>query len=290
METRALNICRSGPPPEYVEDSKEDETPVWTREAEYKQGDQLFMTRILPESTAEDLRAAFMTSQKLAKGAHQSVEAWREPFIPSNCVRGFESMFAKEDFNILPEHRQWDHAIELIPGSEPKLSKVYPLSPVEQKELDAFLEENLCTGQICPSKSPMAAPVFFIKKKDGSLQLVQDYRALNSITVKNKYPLPLISELVSQLCRARYFTKLDVRWGFNNVCIKPGDKWKVAFQTNRGLFEPLVMFFGMTNSPATFQTMMNDIFWNLIAEDIVVVYLDNILIFTKMEEEHTQAV
>jgi len=290
METRALNICRSGPPPEYVEDSKEDETPVWTREAEYKQGDQLFMTRILPESTAEDLRAAFMTSQKLAKGAHQSVEAWREPFIPSNCVRGFESMFAKEDFNILPEHRQWDHAIELIPGSEPKLSKVYPLSPVEQKELDAFLEENLCTGQICPSKSPMAAPVFFIKKKDGSLQLVQDYQALNSITVKNKYPLPLISELVSQLCRARYFTKLDVRWGFNNVCIKPGDKWKVAFQTNRGLFEPLVMFFGMTNSPATFQTMMNDIFWNLIAEDIVVVYLDNILIFTKMEEEHTQAV
>jgi len=290
METRALNICRSGPPPEYVEDSKEDETPVWTREAEYKQGDQLFMTRILPESTAEDLRAAFMTSQKLAKGAHQSVEAWREPFIPSNCVRGFESMFAKEDFNILPEHRQWDHAIELIPGLEPKLSKVYPLSPVEQKELDAFLEENLCTGQICPSKSPMAAPVFFIKKKDGSLQLVQDYRALNSITVKNKYPLPLISELVSQLCRARYFTKLDVRWGFNNVCIKPGDKWKVAFQTNRGLFEPLVMFFGMTNSPATFQTMMNDIFWNLIAEDIVVVYLDNILIFTKMEEEHTQAV
>jgi len=106
----------------------------------------------------------------------------------------------------------------------------------------------------------MAAPVFFIKKKDGSLQLVQDYRALNSMTVKNKYPLPLISELVLQLRGARYFTKLDVRWGFNNVCIKPGDEWKAAFQTNRGLFEPLVMFFGMTNSPATFQTMMNDIF------------------------------
>jgi len=78
--------------------------------------------------------------------------------------------------------------------------------------------------------------------------------------VKDKYPLPLISELISQLHRARYFTKLDVCWGFNNVCIKPGDEWKVAFQTNQGLFEPLVMFFGMTNSPATFQTMMNDIF------------------------------
>jgi len=161
---------------------------------------------------------------------------------------------------------------------------------VEQKELDVFLEENLRTGQIRLSKSPMAAPVFFIKKKDGSLRLVQDYRALNSMTVKNKYPLPLISELVSQLHRARYFTKLDVCWGFNNVRIKPRDEWKAAFQTNRGLFEPLVMFFGMTNSLATFQTMMNDIFQNLIAEGIVVVYLDDILIFTKMKEEHEQAV
>jgi len=161
---------------------------------------------------------------------------------------------------------------------------------VEKKELDSFLEENLCTGRIRPSKSPIAAPVFFIKKKDGSLRLVQDYQALNSMTVKNKYPLPLNSELVSQLRGARYFTKLDVRWGFNNVRIKPGDEWKAAFRTNRGLFEPLVMFFGMTNSPATFQTMMNDIFWNLIAEGIVVVYLDDILIFTKTEEKYVQAV
>jgi len=248
------------------------------------------MTRILLDSTAEDLRAASTTSQKLAEGARQSAEAWKEPFIPPDCVRGFESVFAKKNFDILPEHRQWDHAIKLIPGSEPKSLKVYPLSPVEQKELDSFLEENLRTGRICPSKSPMAAPVFFIKKKNGSLQLVQDYRALNSMTVKNKYPLPLISELVSQLCGARYFTKLDVCWGFNNVCIKPRDEWKVAFQTNRGLFKPLVMFFGITNSLATFQTMMNNIFRNLIVEGIVVVYLDDILIFTKTEEEHAQAV
>jgi len=132
--------------------------------------------------------------------------------------------------------------------------------------------------------------VFFIKKKNGSLQLVQDYQALNSMMVKNKYPLPLISKLMSQLRGARYFTKLDVHWGFNNVHIKPRDEWKAAFQTNQGLFEPLVMFFGMTNSPTTFQTMMNDIFQNLIAEGIVVVYLDDILIFTKTEEEHVQAV
>jgi len=199
-------------------------------------------------------------------------------------------VFVKEDFDILLEHRQWDHTIELVPGSEPKSSKVYPLSLVEQKKLDSFLEENLHTGRIRPSKSPMAAPVFFIKKKDGSLQLVQDYRALNSMTVKNKYSLPLISELVSQLHGARYFTKLDVCWGFNNVHIKPGDEWKAAFQTNRGLFKPLVMFFGMTNSPATFQTMINDIFRDLIAKGIMVVYLDDILIFTRTEKEHMKAI
>ena len=133
-------------------------------------------------------------------------------------------MFAKKDFDILPDYRQWDHAIELVPGSEPKSSKVYPLSLVEQKELNSFLEENLHTRRICPSKSPMAALVFFIKKKDGSLWLVQNYRALNSITVKNKYLLPLISKLVLQLRGARYFTKLDVCWGFNNVRIKPRDE------------------------------------------------------------------
>jgi len=132
--------------------------------------------------------------------------------------------------------------------------------------------------------------MFFIKKKDGSLRLVQDYYAPNTVTVKNRYLLPLISELVSQLRRAKYFTKLDVCWGFNNVRIKPGDEWKAAFCTNRGLFEPLVMFFGMTNSPATFQTMMNDVFRTIIAKGIVIVYLDNILIFTKTEEEHEQVV
>jgi len=132
--------------------------------------------------------------------------------------------------------------------------------------------------------------MFFIKKKDGLLHLVQDCCALNAITVKNRYPLPLISELVSQLCGARYFTKLDICWGFNNVRIKPGDEWKAAFCTNRGLFEPLVMFFGMTNSPATFQTMMNNVFRTVIAEGIVIVYLDNILIFTKTKEEYERAV
>ena len=149
-----------------------------------------------------------------------------------------------------------------------------------------FLKENLESGRIRPSKSLMATPVFFVKNKDGKLRLVQDYHVLNTMIVKNKYLLPLILELIAKLCRAKYFTKLDVWWGFNNVWIKEGDKWKAAFQTNHGLYELLVMFFGLTNSPTTFQTMMDNIFEELISEGVVVVYLDDILIFTETLEEH----
>jgi hypothetical protein len=129
-------------------------------------------------------------------------------------------------------------------------------------------------------------PVFFIKKKDGKLRFVQDYRALNAITRKNRYPLPSIDDLIHRLKDACYFTKLDVRWGYNNVRIHEGDEWKAAFCTNRGLFEPLVVYFGRMNSPATFQTMMNEIFQDLITEGIVSVYLDDILIFTNLLEVH----
>jgi len=228
MEARAVNVCQSRHSLEYAEDWEGDKNPQ-SCEVEYEIGDRLFMTRLLLEPAAEDLHATSTISQKLAKRARWALEMQKGLLTLPDYAKGFELVFTKEDFDILPEHRQWNYAIELIPGSEPKSLKVYPLSPVEQKELDSFLEENLCTRQIHPSKSPIAAPVFFIKKKDGSLWLVQDYRALNSMTVKNKYPLPLISELVLQLHGAKYFTKLDVHWGFNNVHIKSGDEWKAAF-------------------------------------------------------------
>jgi len=138
-----------------------------------------------------------MTSQRLAEGARRSAKTQAAATPLLVYVAKFRSIFAKKDFDILLEHCKWDYAIELTPGAKPKSSKVYPLSLLEQVELNAFLEENLCTRQIRPSKPPIAASVFFIKKKDGSLCLVQDYRALNAITIKNRYPLPLISELVS---------------------------------------------------------------------------------------------
>src|ERR1700676_4984121 len=126
----------------------------------------------------------------------------------------------------------------------------------------------------------MASPFFFVKKKDGKLRPTQDYRKLNDLTIKNRYPLPLISELIDKLSGAKVFTKMDVRWGYNNIRIKEGDQWKAAFKTNRGLFEPTVMFFGLTNSPATFQTMMNAIFRKEIATGDVIIYMDDILIAT----------
>ena len=160
----------------------------------------------------------------------------------------------------------------------PKSFKTYNLTPQEQIELDKFLKENLEKGYIRLSQSPMASP-FFVDKKDGKLRPCQDYRYLNEHTVKNAYPLPLISELLDKLKGARFFTKLDIRWGYNNVRIRDGDQWKAAFKTNRGLFEPTVMFFGLCNSPTTFQAMMDDIIEDMISERIIIVYMDNIFIF-----------
>jgi len=125
MEVRTVNVCRSGPIPEYAEDLEEDEIPLRIGEDKYKQRDRLFMIRVLSEPTAEDLCATSTVSQKLVEGACRASEMRKGLLTLPDCAKGFESVFAKEDFDILPEHRQWDHTIELIPGSEPKSSKVY---------------------------------------------------------------------------------------------------------------------------------------------------------------------
>ena len=128
-------------------------------------------------------------------------------------LKDFAPVFSQSGFDELPPRRPWDHAIELKPSEETKpiSSKVYALSRSEQVELNKFLDEHLSTGRIRPSKSPIASPFFFVKKKDGSLRPVQDYRRLNEITIRNRYPLPLVSELMDKLKGAKHFTKLDVR-------------------------------------------------------------------------------
>jgi len=267
-----VNTCRMGPFPAFVEDADdEDDKPYVNPEplsdAELdgppncdfpdeplEEGDRIWVTGLFPQ--AEQIHATAMVSQCLAEGFRQNSQLTDDERIPPH-LREFHSVFSKDSFDKLPVSKPWDHAVELVTDATPKTCKVYPLSASEQKELDEFLKENLESGRIRPSKSLMAAPVFFIKKKDSKLHLVQDYRALNAITVKNKYLLPLIPEL--KLHGAKYFTKLDVRWGFNNVRIKEGDEWKAAFRMNYGQFKPLIMYFGLTNSPATFQTMMDEI-------------------------------
>jgi len=165
--------------------------------------------------------------------------------------------------------------------------KAYNLTQEELKLQEEFIKDNLEKGYIRPSQSHMASPFFFVSRKDSKqLRPTQDYRYINEWTVKNTYPLPLIPELMDkiQASDARYFTKLDVRWGFNNVRIKEGHEWKAAFKTNTGLYEPMVMFFGLCNSPATFQSMMNSIFANHIGEGWIIIYMDDILLFAKDKE------
>ena len=132
--------------------------------------------------------------------------------------------------------------------------------------------------------------MFFVGKKDGSKHMVMDYRKLKKQTVKNNYPLPLITELVDNMGSKRVFTKMDLRWGYNNVRVKEGDEWKAAFTTHVESFEPVVMFFGMTNPPATFQAIMNEILRDMINEGKVAAFVDNVLVGTETEEGHDEVV
>ena len=188
---------------------------------------------------------------EFAQNQHKEQPKTEQP-LPGYC-QPFADVFEKGKSERFPEPRPYNHAINLKDTFVPKNFSLYSLSPQDQKTLDEFIDDNLRKGYIRPSKSPMASPFFFVGKKDGSSRPCQDYRYLNEHTVKDAYPLPLISDLMTKLKGAKVFTKLDLRNGYNNVRIKDGDQWKAAFKTNRGLFEPMVMFFGLCNSPATFQ-------------------------------------
>jgi RNase H-like domain found in reverse transcriptase/Reverse transcriptase (RNA-dependent DNA polymerase)/Integrase zinc binding domain/Chromo (CHRromatin Organisation MOdifier) domain len=201
----------------------------------------------------------------------------------------FKRVFSKEASHEFPPSRPWDHAINLKPGAPAALpGKLIPLSQAELEQLRKFVKEHLKRGTIRPSKSPYKARFFYIQKKDGTLRAVQDYRPVNQWTIRNAYPLPLIPELIDRLNGCSLYTKFDIRWGYNNVRIKEGDEWKAAFITNEGLFEPTVMFFGLTNSPATFQTMMNSIFSEEIVERWMTIYMDDMAIHTKRREGETE--
>ena len=168
--------------------------------------------------------------------------------------------------------------------------KVYPLSREEREEIREFIWEQLRKGYIWLSKSPQTMLVFFVGKKDKKKQMVQNYRYLNEWTIKNNYPLPLILDVLENIGTKKIFTKMDLRWGYNNVRIKKGDEWKVAFIILEGSFKPMVMFFGLTNSPATFQAMMNELLRDLINTGKVAAFIDDMIVETEIEKGHDKLV
>ena len=171
----------------------------------------------------------------------------------------FEDIFPKELPAGLPPQRQLDHRIELVPGAEPPHRAPYRLSPKGLDELKSQLRELTEKGYIQPSVSPFGAPVLFVPKKDGGVRMCVDYRALNKVTVHNRYPLPRIEDLLDRLQGAKFFTKIDLRSGYHQICVHPADVPKTAFRTRYGHFEFLVLPFGLTNAPATFMHLMHSV-------------------------------
>ena len=217
----------------------------------------------------------------------QDQENETEPKYPwiKELLDKYLDVFPDELPDGLPPQRTIDHRIELIPGAEPTAKAPYRMPATELLEMKKQLEELVKKGHIQPSVSPFGAPVLFIKKKDGSLRMCMDYRMLNKITVKNRYALPRIDDLLDRLQGAVIFTKIDLRSGYHQIRILLEDIHKTAFRTRYGHYEFRVLPFGLCNAPATFMRLMQDIFREEL-DIFMVIYIDDILIFSKSEEEH----
>lgn len=227
-------------------------------------------------SAAELSAAVHAESDELASARNATLAAYRDVF-PDALPDG------------LPPSREVDHRIELFPGSSPPSRPTIRLSATELVELKKQLTELEAAGFIRPSKSPFGAPILFVKKKDGTMRMCVDYRALNRITIKNSYPLPRVDELFDRLQGARYFSKIDLRSGYHQIRIAPEDVPKTAFRTRYGHYEFLVLPFGLTNAPATFMHLMHQALRPLL-DECALVFLDDILIYSKTLEEHKQHV
>jgi hypothetical protein len=194
-----------------------------------------------------------------------------------------------DDLPGMPPDRNIEFVIELQPGTAPISKRPYHMPPNELAELKIQLQDLLDKGFIRPSASPWGCPALFVKKKNNSLRLCVDYHPLNKVTIKNKYPLLRIDILFDQLelAGARVFSKIDLRSGYNQIKIRPSDIPKIAFSTRYGLYEYLVMSFGLTNTPAYFMYLMNSVFMQEL-DKFVVVFIDDILIYSKNPEDHAK--
>ena len=224
------------------------------------------------------------TSVAAALGTPGNPKPSVESLVPKE-YHEYLDVFSEEAAAKLPERRPCDHKIPIEPGKAPPFGHLYTMSHAKLKELQSYLQENLSKGFIHASSSLAGAPVLFAKKKDGSLHLCVDYQGLNAITIKNRHPLPLITESLDRLAKAKFFTKINLCGAYTHIRIAEGDEWKTAFRTRYGHFEYLIMPFGLTNAPASFQAFMNDIFWNLM-DVYIIIYLDDILVFSDTLKEH----
>jgi hypothetical protein len=194
-----------------------------------------------------------------------------------------------EELPGMPAGRDVEFVIDLLPSTAPISKRPYRMSSDQLQELKAQIKELMGKGFIRASSSPWGAPIIFVGKKDGTQRMCVDYRSLNDVTIKNKYPLPRIEDLFDQMRGAKVFSKIDLRSGYHQMKIRPSDIPKTAFTTRYRLYEYTVMSFGLTNAPAYFMYLMNKIFMEYL-DKFVVVFIDDILIYSKNEEEHLRLV
>ena len=223
---------------------------------------------------------AFLTT-RLAAIESEEVNTLADILI----VQDFKDVF--RDISGLPPKREIDFCIELVPGTLLIFKTPYRMAPTEMLELKKQVQELEDLGFVRPRTPPWGAPVLFVKKKDGTFRLCIDYRELNKVTVKNKYPLPWIDDLFDQLQGSRVFSKIDLRSGYHQLFVRSEDVSKTAFRTRYGHYEFLVMSFGLTNAPAVFMDLMNRVFRPYL-DQFVIVFIDDILIYSKTEREHKE--
>ena len=256
----------------------------WRYPYRLKDSDDINIVR--PEKFAELIKEGNSPAYAMIPSLHITrLPKADEPLTVPLPYRKQEEVFSKEKGNELPPLEGRQHAIKLEPGAKPPYSPIYNLSEKELEILQKYLRSSEAKGWIRKSKSPAGAPILFVSKKDGGLRLCVNYRALNKITIKDRYPLPLISETLDKLRDAKVFTSLDLQNAYHRVRIKRGDEWKTAFRTRYGHYEYQVMPFGLSNAPATFQAYINDALAGLV-DVICVVYLDDILVYSSNPSQH----